>query len=92
MRARRNRPLFLIDISVPRNIAPEVQSVDGAYLYNIDDLETIVRENTQWREQDRALCHAIIERKTAAIVQKLGLEGQSCEAMRPVALPALALG
>jgi glutamyl-tRNA reductase len=92
MRARRNRPLFLIDISVPRNIATDVQSVDGAYLYNIDDLETIVRENTQWREQDRALCHAIIERKTAGIVQKLGLEGQPVETMRPVALPALALG
>jgi hypothetical protein len=43
MKHRRNRPLFLIDISVPRNIDPDVQRIDGVYLYNIDDLEAIVR-------------------------------------------------
>ena len=42
MRARRNRPLFFIDIAVPRDIDPEVNRIDNVYLYNIDDLQGIV--------------------------------------------------
>ena len=42
MDARRNRPLFLIDISVPRNIEADIQRLDNVYLYNIDDPEAIV--------------------------------------------------
>jgi glutamyl-tRNA reductase len=45
MRARRNRPLFLIDIAVPRDIDPEVNRLDNVYLYNIDDLQGIVEMN-----------------------------------------------
>ncbi|MCG3146822.1 MAG: Glutamyl-tRNA reductase [Verrucomicrobiae bacterium] len=71
LRRRRQRPLFLIDISVPRNIDPEAQNVAGAYLYNIDDLEAIVRQNVRLREQDLALCRAIIDRQSAALMNKL---------------------
>ncbi len=74
MRARRNRPLFLIDISVPRNIDPDVQRLDNVYLYNIDDLETIVRENVRSRAQDSALCEQIIDTRVAALMSKLNLE------------------
>jgi hypothetical protein len=45
MSARRNRPLFMIDIAVPRDIDPDVQFLDNVYLYNIDHLQTLVREN-----------------------------------------------
>ena len=45
--ARRNRPLILIDIAVPRDIAADVEQLDNVYLYNIDHLETIVRENSR---------------------------------------------
>jgi glutamyl-tRNA reductase len=74
MRARRNRPLFLIDIAVPRDIDPDVQRLDNVYLYNIDDLEAIVRENVRSREQELALCHQIIDMRVAALMAKLNLE------------------
>jgi len=49
MRARRNRPLFFIDIAVPRDIDPEVNRIDNVYLYNIDDLQNIVEINRTQR-------------------------------------------
>ncbi len=71
MSARRNRPLFMIDIAVPRDIDPNVQHLDNVYLYNIDNLETLVRENLKHREAEMARCHDIIERRTAALMAKL---------------------
>jgi glutamyl-tRNA reductase len=74
MKHRRNRPLFLIDISVPRNIAPDVQRIDGVYLYNIDDLEALVRENVRSREQELAACDQIVNARATALMSKLNLE------------------
>jgi len=68
---RRNRPLLLIDISVPRNIDAEVRRLDNVYLYNIDDLKQIVSANVDHREQDLALCDRIIETGAAALLEKL---------------------
>jgi glutamyl-tRNA reductase len=65
MRQRPHRPLFLIDIAVPRDIAPEVQHLDNVYLYNIDALEAIVRENLRLREKELHRCHAIIAQRAA---------------------------
>ena len=74
MKKRRNRPLFLIDISVPRNIDPDVQRLDGVYLYNIDDLEAIVREHVCSREQELAACDQIVDSRAMALMTKLNLE------------------
>jgi glutamyl-tRNA reductase len=71
MRARQNRPLFLIDIAVPRDVDPDVEKLDNVYLYNIDHLESIVRDNVRSREQELSVCNAIIEQKTAALMEKL---------------------
>src|ERR1041385_3945629 len=59
MAARRHRPLVLIDIAVPRDIDADVQDVDNVYLYNIDHLEAIVRENLKSREQELGRCAEI---------------------------------
>jgi glutamyl-tRNA reductase len=71
MQVRRNRPLILIDISVPRNVAPDVQQLDDVYLYNIDDLNAIVCENMRTREQELALCNQLIEARAAALMEKI---------------------
>jgi glutamyl-tRNA reductase len=71
MRQRPNRPLFLIDIAVPRDIAAEVQQVENVFLYNMDHLEQLMRENVKLREQEVARCHEIIEEYTAALMAKL---------------------
>jgi len=72
MEARRNRPLVLIDIAVPRDIAADVQQISNVYLYNVDDLEVIVRENVRSREQELSRCEAIIGERTEAVMAKVG--------------------
>jgi glutamyl-tRNA reductase len=47
--ARRNRPVFLIDIAVPRNIEPSVNEIDNVFLYDIDDLQEVVNANLRER-------------------------------------------
>jgi len=71
MITRRNRPLLLIDISVPRNIDAKVQYLDNVYLYNVDDLKLIVSANVHHREQDLARCDRIIQAAAAAFMEKL---------------------
>jgi len=60
MRARRNRPLFFIDIAVPRDIEPEVNRIDNVYLYNIDDLQGIVEINQTERAKEAVRAEHII--------------------------------
>jgi glutamyl-tRNA reductase len=62
VKQRMNRPIFLIDISVPRNIDPAVRHVDNAFLFDIDDLESRVERNRGERlhEAERAE-HMVIE-------------------------------
>jgi glutamyl-tRNA reductase len=71
MSARNNRPLFLIDIAVPRDIDSDAQHLDNVYLYNVDHLETLVRENVQHREQELTRCHEIIAGRVDALLERL---------------------
>jgi glutamyl-tRNA reductase len=52
MKKRRYKPVFLIDISVPRNIEPSCGDLDGVFLYNIDDLKDVVENNLSNRLQE----------------------------------------
>ncbi|WP_276915543.1 glutamyl-tRNA reductase [Aneurinibacillus aneurinilyticus] len=52
MRKRRQRPLFMIDIAVPRDLDPAINDLDGIYLYDIDDLEGIVAANMRERARE----------------------------------------
>ena len=70
LRARSNRPLVLVDIAVPRDIAPDVEELDNVYLYNIDHLEAVVRENSRMREQELSKCNEIIARRTTALMAR----------------------
>lgn len=61
--ARKNRTLFLIDLSVPRNISPDVAKVDGAYLYNIDDLQQVADSNRELRREKAEQAETIVVRE-----------------------------
>lgn len=52
LKARKNRPMFFIDIAVPRDIDPDVNSLDNVYLYDIDDLKEVVEENLASRRDE----------------------------------------
>lgn len=69
MAKRQNRSLFLIDIGVPRNIDPSVHKLDNVYLYNIDDLESIVRDNIKSRSAEIQKAAEIVGKKSAEFLE-----------------------
>ena len=58
---RRDAPVFLIDIAVPRNVAPEVNDLEDAYLYDVDDLQSVAADNLRGREEVARDARAILE-------------------------------
>ncbi|MEJ5300246.1 MAG: glutamyl-tRNA reductase [Thermodesulforhabdaceae bacterium] len=64
MKKRKHRPLFFIDIAVPRDIDPGVNELDNVYLYDIDDLQGIVEWNKEERKREAVRAEYIIEEET----------------------------
>jgi glutamyl-tRNA reductase len=67
MRLRKNQPLLLIDIAVPRDIEPEVNFLENVYLYNIDDLQAIADDYLKQRQEEIARCETIIQEKARGL-------------------------
>jgi len=65
VKARRHRPLFVIDIAVPRDVEPEAGKLDGVYLFDIDDLERVVAENRKGRERESSTAEHIVDAEAA---------------------------
>lgn len=65
MKKRKNRPMFFIDIAVPRDIDPDVNALDNIYLYDIDDLKEVVEENLAQRREEAMKAHGIVDEETA---------------------------
>jgi glutamyl-tRNA reductase len=61
MRQRRNRPLFFIDIAVPRDIDPAVNRIPNAYLYDIDDLQGVINGNIETRNKESVKAERIVD-------------------------------
>src|SRR5437588_2834162 len=74
MKLRKNRPLLLIDIAVPRDIEPEVNFLENVYLYNIDDLQAIADDYLKQRKEEIARCEQIIREKAEALLGRRGAE------------------
>lgn len=65
MRPRRSRPIFMIDIALPRDVDAAVGTLDQVFLYNIDDLQAIVAENLARRSAELARAEAIVEEEVS---------------------------
>jgi len=70
MPKRQGRPIFFIDIAVPRDIEPEVGAIAGVTLYNIDDLEAVVESNMRGREQEAKEAEKLIDNEMTGIVER----------------------
>jgi glutamyl-tRNA reductase len=63
--SRRRRPLFFIDIAVPRDVDPAVHDLDGCFLYDIDDLEAVVQETLSGRRSEAEVAERLVAEETA---------------------------
>ncbi|WP_197745370.1 glutamyl-tRNA reductase [Candidatus Nitrosacidococcus tergens] len=61
LRIRKHRPIFMVDIAVPRDIEPEVGELQDVYLYNVDDLQEVIQENLQSRQAAAKQAEEIID-------------------------------
>ena len=69
LKERRHKPIFLIDISNPRNIDPDVDKVDNVYLYDIDDLQSKVDVNTEGRAKEAARAEELVTLEVETYLQ-----------------------
>ena len=69
--ARKHQPMFLIDIAVPRNIDPEVNSVDHAFLYDIDDLQQVADRNLRARYEVAQQAESIVAEEVERLAARL---------------------
>ncbi|MBC8055210.1 MAG: glutamyl-tRNA reductase, partial [Rhizobiales bacterium] len=75
LRSRRHRPMFMVDLAVPRDIEPEVARLSDVYLYTVDDLSTLVQSAGEKRQAAVAQAEAIIETGVQSFVQWLDKRG-----------------
>ena len=86
MTYRKNEPLLLIDIAVPRDIDPETQFIDNVYLYNIDDLQSIANDYLKQRQQEIVRCEQIIEDKAKSLYPPVPFQQQKTSATSQCAM------
>jgi glutamyl-tRNA reductase len=72
--ARRNRPVFLIDIAVPRNIDPAVNELDNVFLYDIDDLQEVVNANLRERMKEAEQAEHIVGEEVERMMARLKVQ------------------
>jgi glutamyl-tRNA reductase len=68
---RRGRPLFFIDISVPRNVDPAVNDLDNVFVYDVDDLRSVVEANLRERKRQAQQAEWLVEREVAKFADRL---------------------
>ena len=71
IRQRKNRPMFFIDIAVPRDIDPAVNEIDNLFLYDIDDLQQVVDDNIKERMSEARRAEQMVDREVQAFSAKM---------------------
>jgi glutamyl-tRNA reductase len=71
LKSRKKGPVLFVDISVPRNIDPDLAALENAFLFDVDDLDSIVKTNIQEREREARQAEAIIDAEVEHFVQHL---------------------
>ncbi|MGH1440205.1 MAG: glutamyl-tRNA reductase [Cellvibrionaceae bacterium] len=70
LKQRKHKPIFMVDIAVPRDIESEVSELDDVYLYTVDDLRDVIDENKQSREAAAKDAHLIVEQSVADYIKE----------------------
>jgi len=91
IRGRADRPLFIIDIAVPRDVAPEVNEMEGVYLYDIDSLQSIAEQSLAMRRQQIAAGEKIIAEHVSDFRTRLDRGGAAPAPLAPRVLDDAAM-
>jgi glutamyl-tRNA reductase len=71
IKKRRYRPLFIIDISVPRNVDPQVNELENIFLYDVDDLQSVIDANIRQRCEEAEIAEEIVDKETVNYMNQL---------------------
>src|SRR5450432_3721029 len=91
LKGRRNRPMFFIDIAVPRNVHPDMNKLDGMFVYDVDDLQSVASDNSAERKKEAERAEKIVElevdrfasrMKSLAVVPTILSLQEYCETIR----------
>jgi glutamyl-tRNA reductase len=84
---RRNRPIFFIDIAVPRDVAPEINNLEGCFVYDIDDLQQVAAQNQAVRSREAEAAETIVIREVERYNDRLA-QAPAIEAIKQLQLSA----
>ncbi len=71
LQRRRNRPVFFIDIAVPRDVAPEINNLEGCFVYDIDDLQQVASQNQAVRSREAEAAETIVRNEVERYTDRL---------------------
>jgi len=71
LQRRRNRPVFFIDIAVPRDVSPEINKLEGCFVYDMDDLQQVAAQHQAVRSREAEAAESIVNREVARYNQRL---------------------
>ncbi|CDG21544.1 Glutamyl-tRNA reductase [Xenorhabdus poinarii G6] len=75
LKRRRNQPMLLIDIAVPRDIEPDVEKLSDVYLYSVDDLQAIIQQNLAQRQAAAVVAEGIVQQESRHFMDWLRSQG-----------------
>jgi len=87
LQRRRNRPVFFIDIAVPRDVDPAVNSVEGCFVYDIDDLQQVAAQNQSARSREAKAAESIVSKEVARYSERLA-QAPATESIKQLLLEA----
>ncbi len=91
LQRRKNRPVFFIDIAVPRDVAPAVNDIEGCFVYDIDDLQQVTAQNQAVRSREAEAAESIVSREVTRYSERLSSAQGSTAAIKQLMLEAESL-
>ena len=76
LKKRKHQPIFMVDIAVPRDIEPEVSSLEDVYLYTVDDLQSVIEENMKSRQSAADQAESMVAQEVSSYMDWLGAQEQ----------------
>jgi glutamyl-tRNA reductase len=76
LKPRKHRPLFLVDLAVPRDVEPEVQTLDGVYAFDVDDIQKVIAENQAARAAAAGRAEVVVAEEVARYIRQRAVREQ----------------